>query len=144
MISRDAIAASLSDYETLISELPLIRRQFSVADNVNYCFVGIRRSGKSYLMYQRYRDLLERGVSPDEMLYESFEDERINGITAQELNLLLEVKLEMTGGVRVKYVFLDEIQNIDGWEHFARRLTFFKSRYVKYIIQPPHTITATI
>ena len=50
MISRDAIAASLSDYETLIGELPLIRRQFSVADNVNYCFVGIRRSGKSYLM----------------------------------------------------------------------------------------------
>ena len=36
MISRDAIAASLSDYETLIGELPLIRRQFSVADNVNY------------------------------------------------------------------------------------------------------------
>ena len=122
MISRDAIAASLSDYETLIGELPLIRRQFSVADNVNYCFVGIRRSGKSYLMYQRYRDLLERGVSPDEMLYVSFEDERINGITAQELNLLLEVKLEMTGGVKVKYAFLDEIQNIDEWFLFVNRL----------------------
>ena len=39
MISRDAIAASLSDYETLIGELPLIRRQFSVADNVNYCLI---------------------------------------------------------------------------------------------------------
>ena len=126
MISRDAIAASLSDYETLIAELPLIRRQFSVADNVNYCLVGIRRSGKSYLMYQRYRDLLERGVSSDEMLYVSFEDERINGITAQELNLLLEVKMEMMGGVKVKYVFLDEIQNVDGWEHFARRLADMK------------------
>ncbi len=49
-------------------------------------------------MYQRYQELLARGVSPAQMLYVSFEDERLSGITVQELNRLLEIKQEMTGG----------------------------------------------
>lgn len=46
-------------------------------------------------MYQRYQELLARGVSPAQMLYVSFEDERLSGITVQELNRLLEIKQEM-------------------------------------------------
>lgn len=49
-------------------------------------------------MYQRYQELLARGVSPAQMLYVSFEDERLSGITVQKLNRLLEIKQEMTGG----------------------------------------------
>lgn len=126
MISQELIAASLTDFEDLISGIPLVRRECCVEDNINYCFVGIRRSGKSFLMYQRYRDLLARGVKPEEMLYASFEDERINNITAPELNSLIKVKMELSGGVKPKYVFLDEIQNVEGWEHFARRLADMK------------------
>ena len=77
-------------------------------------------------MYQRYQELLARGVSPAQMLYVSFEDERLSGITVQELNRLLEIKQEMTGGAPLRYLFLDEIQNVDGWEHFARRLADMK------------------
>ena len=78
-----------------------MRRDYPIADNINYCFVGIRRCGKSYLMYQRYQELLARGVSPAQMLYVSFEDERLSGITVQELNRLLEIKQEMTGGAPI-------------------------------------------
>lgn len=98
MISHDDVVVSLADYEALIATLPLVRRDYPIADNINYCFVGIRRCGKSYLMYQRYQELLARGVSPAQMLYVSLEDERLSGITVQELNRLLEIKQEMTGG----------------------------------------------
>ena len=126
MISHDDVVVSLADYEALIATLPLVRRDYPIADNINYCFVGIRRCGKSYLMYQRYQELLARGVSPAQMLYVSFEDERLSGITVQELNRLLEIKQEMTGGAPLRYLFLAEIQNVDGWEHFARRLADMK------------------
>lgn len=72
-------------------------------------------------MHQRCRKLLARSVSPAQMLYVSFEDERLSGITVQELNRLLEIKQKMTGGVALRYLFPDELQNVDGWEHFARR-----------------------
>ncbi len=72
-------------------------------------------------MHQRCRELLARGVSPAQMLYVSFEDERLSGITVQELNRLLEIKQKMTGGVALRYLFPVELQNLDGWEHFARR-----------------------
>ena len=55
------------------------------------------------------------------MLYVSFEDERLSGITVQELNRLLEIKQKMTRGVALRYLVPNELQNVDGWEHFARR-----------------------
>jgi predicted AAA+ superfamily ATPase len=57
--------------------------------------VGIRRAGKSFLLYQRIQQLLVRDVQWNEMLYINFEDERLVGMTANDLNLLLEVHLGM-------------------------------------------------
>lgn len=92
----------------------------------NYVFVGIRRAGKSYLLYQRMQQLLAQGVLWDEMLYINFEDERLTGMKAEDLNLLLEVHLEMYG--KKPILFLDEIQNVSGWEKFARRMADTKHR----------------
>ena len=89
-------------------------------------FAGIRRAGKSYLLYQRMQQLIIRGIQWDEMLYINFEDERLTGMTAEHFNLLLEVHLEMYG--KKPILFLDEIQNISGWEKFARRMADTKHR----------------
>jgi hypothetical protein len=43
------------------------------------------------------QQLLAQGVQWDEMLYIIFEDERLTGMKAEDLNLLLEVHLEMYG-----------------------------------------------
>ncbi|RGQ49542.1 hypothetical protein DWY96_08520 [Roseburia inulinivorans] len=32
---------------------PIIVRHYPLEENINYCFVGIRRTGKSYMMYQQ-------------------------------------------------------------------------------------------
>jgi hypothetical protein len=88
--------------------------------------VILRRAGKSFLLYQHIQQLLAQGIKWDELLYINFEDERLMNITAEDLNLLLEIHWEMYG--KKPILFLDEIQNIAGWEKFARRLADTKHR----------------
>ncbi len=91
--------------------------------------VGVRRSGKSYMLYQRIQQLLNEGKQWDEMLYLNFEDERLENFTAEDFNHLLECHQEMYG--KRPMLFLDEIQNIDHWEKFARRMA--DANYTIYI-----------
>ena len=91
--------------------------------------VGVRRAGKSYMLYHRMQQLLAEGHKWDEMLYLNFEDERLDGFTAADFNLLLVCHQEMYG--KRPMLFLDEIQNIDGWHKFARRMA--DSQYTIYI-----------
>lgn len=91
---------------------PIIARHYPFEDNVNYCFVGIRRTGKSYMMYQQMKRLEETGVPLSQIVYVNFEDERLLEMTADDLNTILEIGLELSGTENKPYLFLDEIQNI--------------------------------
>lgn len=91
--------------------------------------VGVRRAGKSYMLYQHLQQLLAEGHKWDEMLYLNFEDERLDDFTADNFNLLLESHQEMYG--KRPMLFLDEIQNIDGWHKFARRMA--DTQYTIYL-----------
>ena len=82
--------------------------------------VGVRRAGKSYMLYHRIQQLLSEGHKWNEMLYLNFEDERLDGFSVADFNQLLECHQEMYGQRPV--LFLDEVQNIDGWHKFARRM----------------------
>lgn len=66
------------------------------------------------------RQLLADGKGWDEMLYLDFEDTRLEGFSADDFNLILECHQEMYG--KRPMLFLDEIQNVDGWQKFARNL----------------------
>ena len=125
-MDRDLLKTIISDNQLEVPKYKIIPRNFTFEEFGNYVFVGIRRAGKSYLLYQRIQQLLAQGKQWDEMLYFNFEDERLIGMVAEDLNLLLEVHLEMYGKKPV--LFLDEIQNIPGWEKFARRMADTKHR----------------
>ena len=88
--------------------------------------VGIRRAGKSYMLYQHIQHLVANGHSIEEMLFINFEDERISDIRKEDLYLILEAYRELFAFQPI--IFLDEIQNVEGWEHFARRLADEKYR----------------
>jgi len=75
---------------------------------------GIRRCGKSTLM----RTIRNMYYENDSYSF-SFEDERLVGFEAAELNMLFECFLELYG--EKSTIFLDEIQNVGGWEAFVRR-----------------------
>lgn len=125
-MDKNALKTVIADNQTEVPRYKVIPRAFTFEEFGNYVLVGIRRAGKSYLLYQRMQQLLAQGIQWDEMLYINFEDERLTGMKAEDLNLLLEVHLEMYG--KKPILFLDEIQNVPGWEKFARRMADTKHR----------------
>jgi len=125
-MNKNILKAVIADNQTEVLKYKVIPREFAFEEFGNYVFSGIRRAGKSYLLYQRMQQLITRGIQWDEMLYINFEDERLTGMKAEHLNLLLEVHLEMYS--KKPILFLDEIQNIPGWEKFARRMADTKHR----------------
>ena len=76
--------------------------------------IGVRRSGKSTLCFQA---LHHAGVK---FAYVDFDDERLEGIQANQLNELLEVLYIIYGDF--SHLFLDEIQNVKGWHLFVNRM----------------------
>ena len=125
-MDKNILKMVIADNQAEIPKYKVIPRNFTFEEFGNYVFVGIRRAGKSYLLYQRIQALLIQGIQWDEILYINFEDERLTGMMAEDLNFLLEVHLEMYG--KKPILFLDEIQNIPGWEKFARRMADTKHR----------------
>ena len=125
-MNRDTLKQIMIDQKEIYLNNPMIPRHYSLEDNVNYCFVGIRRTGKSYMMYQQIKRLEANGVPLSQIVYVNFEDERLIGMTTADLNLILEVHAEMSTDRPM--LFLDEIQNIDGWDKFVRRLADNKYR----------------
>lgn len=86
--------------------------------------VGIRRSGKTYLLYDTMRRLVAAGVDRRRILYLNFEDDRLLPIRTAELDLILRAHEELYPEVagRKKYLFFDEVQDVPVWETFVRRL----------------------
>lgn len=119
-MTKDLIKYLISYYQEFVSQISFEKREYELEANANYVFVGLRRAGKSYLMYQHIHHLMEQGHSIEEMLYFNFEDDRIDSITISDLDLIKTCYEEMYDHCPI--FFLDEIQNIKGWEKFARRL----------------------
>lgn len=127
-MNRDLLKQIMIDQKEMYLNNLIVHRDYNLEDNVNYCFVGIRRTGKSYMMYQQIKNLMDKGVSINNIVYVNFEDERLLELNADELNSILEIGLEIAGSDIKPYLFFDEIQNIYGWEKFVRRLADMKYR----------------
>ena len=125
-MNRENLKQVIIDQKEIYLNNPLVKRDFEPEEKINYCFVGIRRTGKSYMIFQKVKNLIESGVPLDEILYVNFEDERLLEVTTEDLNLILEIGIEIAGEGRKPYLFLDEIQNVNGWEKFVRRLADMK------------------
>lgn len=86
--------------------------------------VGIRRSGKTYLLFATMQRLESQGVDRRRLLYLNFEDDRLLPIQTGELDLILRAHEELypeVAGQR-KWLFFDEVQRVPDWETYLRRL----------------------
>ena len=128
-MEREIIRKIIIEGQEFVNEIPLIKRPFFFEKNGNYVFVGIRQAGKSYLLYQRIQQLIEEGHSIEEMVYINFDDERLRQFTTHDFDLILQAYASMFNLRPI--LFFDEIQNIEGWENFARRLA--NQKYNVYI-----------
>ena len=128
-MTKDLIKLLISEYQAYVSQIELIPRKVELADGLNYVFVGLRHAGKSYLMFQRIAQLIEQGHKKEEILYFNFEDDRIDSLDVKDLDLIKTCYEEMYDSRPI--FFLDEIQLVDRWEKFARRLA--DQKYQVYI-----------
>ena len=128
-MDREIMRRVILEYQDVISQIQLVERPFSFEEGGNYVFVGVRQAGKSYLLYQQARQLLRSGHEIEEIVYVNFEDERISDMDKDDLDLILQAQRTLSDHQPI--LFLDEIQNVEGWEHFARRLA--NQKYQVYI-----------
>lgn len=87
--------------------------------------IGMRRAGKTTFLHQLRRERLGAGVSRTCLPFVNFEDERLVGIEVRHLGMLLDEYYRrypaLRGNEVVTWCF-DEIQLVEGWERFVRRL----------------------
>ncbi len=107
---QEELEARCKDYLCHREEEKLIDLQSPQAQVV----IGVRRSGKSTLCFQALES------ADVKYAYADFDDERLQGIDAGQLNGLLEVLYKIYGDF--EYLFLDEIQDVDGWHLFVNRM----------------------
>lgn len=114
---KDLLKTVIADQRELSWKDDYIRR--SLPDGImlgqNIVVIsGVRRCGKSTLLHQIRSEAMQRDF------YLNFDDERLVTFTVEHFQLLEETFIELYGPQQTWYV--DEIQNVDGWERFVRRL----------------------
>lgn len=119
-MQHNIIKRVILDMRQVIKEAQIIDRDYSFEEKANYILVGVRRSGKSTLLYKRVKDLIASGTEWDQICYINFEDDRLMEFSSKDFDDVIESAREFTN--QKIYYFFDEIQNVNGWERFARRL----------------------
>jgi len=85
--------------------------------------IGVRRSGKTYILYSLI-ETLRKTIDPQNIVYINFEDDRLFPLKLENLDDLMEGYYELYPEKREEkvYLFLDEVQNVEGWEKYIRRI----------------------
>lgn len=82
--------------------------------------LGVRRAGKSVVMDQYMRRIIKFGVDPKDILFMDFESSDYDDIeNHRSLNAYIAERLSRSGRT---YVFMDEVQRVDGWERLVNSL----------------------
>ncbi len=126
IMNKDLVKIIIAENQRLIRNIEYTKRNYVFESNLNYVLVGLRRAGKSYLMYQQINELVKQGHDISEILYFNFEDDRLDEIKLEDLDTIKSCYEEMYDHKPI--LFLDEIQNVEKWEKFARRLADQKYR----------------
>jgi len=110
--------AAVRDYltEWIKKEIPeVVSRDLKVDNKRPVAIIGPRRAGKTYYFYQIIKENKENS------LYLNFEDIRLMDVQARDIFEIIRIYAELAGKMP-KRVFLDEIQNVSGWERAVRSL----------------------
>ena len=122
---------NINNFKTLVAEWMLRdlknvrKRDINIPTDINkiIAIIGPRRAGKTFLMYYTINRLLNN-VPKKNILYINFEDERLKLLNAEDLTDLLTAFYEVAKPAQNKpmYLFLDEIQLVNGWDKWIRRI----------------------
>lgn len=129
MISGEILKSIIIEGQEMLSEIEAVPRAVELESQARYVFVGIRQAGKSYMLYLRAKQLINDGHDIKEIVFINFDDERLLDFTVDDFDSILKVYHSLYDYKPI--LMLDEIQNIKGWEYFARRMA--NQKYMVYI-----------
>ena len=94
------------------------------AGNLVTIITGMRRSGKTYRLFQEMERLITSGVNPGHILYFNFEDTRLDPVTPKTGDQVLEsfYALYPEAAHEGAYFFFDELQEMEHWGKWLRRI----------------------
>lgn len=98
------------------------RAESFLKTNMILSILGVRRSGKSFIMRQTAKTFINRGLDPEEILIINFEDRRFTDFSVNVLDEIYNTYLEYMKPKSTPYIFVDEVQLVKGWERWARTL----------------------
>ena len=123
-MNREEIKEYILDFQK--KELPeLVERELKIdVPKKIITIIGPRRAGKTFLMYQKIKELIDSGVKKESILYLNFEDPRLIEVNFKEIREILKSHWELYPDSTQKnlYIFIDEPQNIKNWEIAVRSL----------------------
>ena len=119
-MNHEVIKQVIYEQHAIIRSAVINERAYTFEPNANYILTGLRRSGKSTLLFSIVQKLIADGADWNQIVYVNFEDERLVEFELADFSDLVEVSSELSD--KTPYFFLDEVQNVDGWERFARRM----------------------
>lgn len=76
----------ITEQHRVIKNAVIFPRDYEFDPKANYVLVGLRRAGKSTLLYKIARDLVKNGVDWSQIIYVNFEDERLNGFSLADFD----------------------------------------------------------
>lgn len=131
MLPLETLIQEFHDKLTEVQDSTPRDTTFPEAKNLIKVAIGMRRAGKTFLLYQVMQSFINEGVPLDAILYINFEDDRLLPMTQKEMGQLLDAfyTLYPKNHHRPCYLFLDELHNVDGWERVIRR--FFDTKKVQ-------------
>jgi predicted AAA+ superfamily ATPase len=116
---KDKVKAIILHNQQRLLNLCVVKRDIVIEANVNYVFTGPRRAGKTYLLFQIIKEKYDASTITS-VLYLNFEDEKLLEMNHNFLDSIIESYYELFD--QKPDIYFDEIQNIDFWEKFVRRL----------------------
>jgi len=119
-MNKDLLKKIIYDQHQVIKDAVIVDRDIELEKNVNYVLVGLRRAGKTTMLYKRVQDLIKEGIEWNQIIYINFDDERLIDFKLSDFDDILLVAEEMSS--KKHYFYFDEIQNVDDWEKFAIRV----------------------
>lgn len=119
-MNHETLKKIIFDQHQVIRDAVIVDRDVVLERDINYVLVGLRRAGKTTLLYKRVQDLVNEGVEWNQIIYINFDDERLLGFNVNDFEDILLVAEELSN--KKHYFYFDEIQNIDDWEKFAIRI----------------------
>jgi len=133
MNDNDLVSLLLAEFHDRLQSIDAFvprHARFPDADNKIKVAIGMRRTGKTYFLFQRMKQLLAAGISFQQVLYINLEDDRLLPLSRERLSGLLDgfYALYPENHDRKCFLFLDEIQNVDDWAIVIRR--FFDTKKV--------------